>query len=37
MLLELGGKVGARMSGPIFGLFEKICKMFVIIMTIFDR
>jgi hypothetical protein len=37
MLLELGGKASARMSGPIFGLFEKNYKMFLILMTIFDR
>ncbi len=30
--------MGARMSGPIFGLFEKLCRMLVILMTIiFDR
>jgi hypothetical protein len=30
-------KMGARMSGPIFELFEKEFKVLVILMTIFDR
>jgi hypothetical protein len=29
--------VNAHYTGLIFGLFENLCKVFVILMTIFDR